>query len=162
MLNIKGAVGAVAIVAGFSTLALSGGERIDFPAHYKTSFTQYWAGERANGKQYAITYANDVALAAAKAGGTVADGGQIVMEIYKLAEDGTAGDFAAVAVMQNKAGWGADYPEDMRNGDWDFGVFTPAGKLKKADASSCLGCHLGYEEASYMHLYDQLAAKAGE
>ena len=162
MFNIKGAVGAAAILVGFSTLALSDGERIDFPTHYKTSFTQYWAGERANGKQYAITYANDVALAAAKGGGIVADGGQVVMEIYKLTEDGTAGDFAAVAVMQNKVGWGADYAEDVRNGDWDFGVFTPAGKLKKADASSCLGCHLGYEETSYMHLYDQLTAKAGE
>jgi hypothetical protein len=99
MFNIKCALGALTIVAGFSTVALSGGERIDFPTNYKTSFTQYWAGERNNGKQYAITYANDIALGAAKAGGIVADGGQIVMEIYKLAEDGTPEDFAAIAVM---------------------------------------------------------------
>ena len=162
------------VVAGFGMAAFAGGERITFPHDYKSTYTQFSAGERMNGEQYAIEFANDVALAGARSGGPLPNGAQLVMEVYKPKVDADGepvrdsdgarlpGDLAAVAVMEKQAGWGAAYPEDVRNGDWDFGLFTPAGDIKSADATPCLGCHLGQVDSGYLFNYDRLAARAGQ
>ena len=162
MSSAKRAFIAGAIVAGFSSTVFAGGERIDFPTEHRTTFTQYWEGARMNGEQYGIAFANDNVIAAMTAGDPLGDGAQIVMEIYKLITDDDGnpapGDFAAVAVMQNKDGWGEAYSEDIRNGDWDFGLFELDGEIKNADAAPCLACHkpLG-EGPSYTFTFAQLA-----
>ena len=166
MLRTKQVLIVGAIVTGVSSTVLAGGERIDFPTDYKSSFTQYWEGVRMNSEQYAIAYANDNVFDAMVAGNPLGYGAQIVMEIYALATDdaGNAvpGDFAAVAVMQNMAGWGEAYGEELRNGDWDFGLFTPAGEIRNADATPCLQCHKPLADVSYTFTFEQLAAKVAE
>ncbi len=161
-------------MGGFCAIALAGPERIDFPKDYKSTFTQYYAGERQNGEQYAVIFANNAALEGIRGGGALPDGSQIVMEVYKpkLGEGGeilrdyagrlTAGDLAAVAVMEKQTGWGQAYSEDLRNGDWDYGLFTPSGEIKKADATPCLECHVPYADESYMHTYSELVANASK
>ena len=163
-----------AALIGFGAAAIAGPERINFPADYKTTFTQYHFGERQNGEQYAKMYANDLALQAVRDGGEIPDGAQIVMEVYKpkMDEGGeimrdyagrlTAGDLAAVAVMEKRSGWGAAYPEDLRNGDWDYGLFDAAGGIKNPEATACLECHVPYADTAYMHTFSELASKAGE
>lgn len=166
MLDVKRVLLAGAMVVGFGSMVLAGGERIEFPTDYRTAYTMYWEGARANGEQYAIAYANDNVLAAMADGEPLGDGAQIVMEIYALGADDdgnpAAGDFAAIGVMQNKAGWGEAYDEELRNGDWDFGLFTPAGEIRNADATSCLQCHKPLEDISFVFTFDQLAAKVAE
>ncbi len=162
-------------VAGIGTAALAGPERITFPSDYRDSFVQYHAGERANGKQYAIIFANPTAAAAAaENSGMLPEGSQIVMEIYKPrmnanevvfrdANDALIpGDLAAIGVMEKQAGWGADYAEDVRNRDWDFGLFTPSGEIKKNDSTACLECHVGYGDSAHMHTYEALVENAAE
>ena len=172
MLNKVTVSVAAAALVGLTAAALAGPERISFPADYKTSFTQYNAGERLNGEQYAKMFANDQALQAARDGSDMPDGAQIVMEVYKPKMDADGepirdaddslmpGDLAAVAVMEVGAGWGAAYPEDLRNGDWDFGLFEPTGAIKNPEATACLECHVPYGDTAYMHTYDELASKA--
>ena len=154
--------------------ALAGPERINFPADYKTTFTQYHSGERLNGEQYAVIFANDVALQAARDGGGMPNGAQIVMEVYKPKLDANGepardandslmqGDLAAIAVMETGDGWGAAYPEDIRSGDWDFGLFTPTGEVKNPENTACLECHVPYGDSAYMHTYSELVSKAAE
>lgn len=163
-----------AALIGLAATALAGPERISFPADYKTTFTQYHSGERLNGEQYAMIFANDAALNAARDGGAMPTGAQIVMEIYKPKMDANGepardandslmpGDLAAIAVMETGEGWGAAYPEDIRSGDWDFGLFDTAGAIKKDDSTACLECHAPYGDSAFMHTYSQLATKAAE
>lgn len=174
MLNKITILVAGAAVVGFAAAALAGPERISFPANYKTSFTQYHAAERLNGEQYAMIYANDLALHAARDGGAMPNGAQIVMEVYKPKMDagGEAardaegslmpGDLAAIAVMEVGDGWGAAYPEDIRSGDWDFGLFDPSGAIKNPEATACLECHAPYGDSAHMHTFSELVSKAAE
>ena len=173
MKRISALVAGAALV-GLAATALAGPERINFPADYKSTFTQYHAGERLNGEQYAIAFANDLALQAARDGGAMPVGAQIVMEIYKPKMDANGepmrddndslmpGDLAAIGVMETGEGWGAAYPEDIRSGDWDFGLFDAAGGIKNDDSTACVECHAPYGDSAYMHTYEQLVAKAGE
>ena len=155
-------------LAGVAAMAVAGPERISFPQDHRASFTQYYSGERLNGEQYAMLFANDVALEGARAGGPLPAGAQIVVEIYtpKTDADGepirdademlVPGELAAIAVMEKQAGWGAAYPEELRAGDWDFGMFTPGGEIKSPDSTSCLECHVPYVDDDYMHTYAAL------
>jgi hypothetical protein len=163
-----------AALVGLAAAALAGPERISFPADYKTTFTQYHSGERLNGEQYAMIYANDIALQTARDGGAMPDGAQIVMEVYKPKMDAGGepvrdaegslmpGDLAAIAVMETQHGWGAAYPDDIRSGDWDFGMFDTAGAIKNPESTACLECHAPYGDSAYMHTYSQLVSKAAE
>lgn len=161
-------------LAGLAATALAGPERISFPADYKSTFTQYHAGERLNGEQYAIAFANELAMQGARDGGAMPVGAQIVMEIYKPKMDADGepirddndslmqGDLAAIGVMEVGDGWGAAYPEDIRAGDWDFGLFDSAGGIKNEDSTACVECHAPYGDSAYMHTYEQLVAKVSE
>lgn len=163
-----------AALVGLAATALAGPERINFPADYKASFTHYHSGERMNGEQYAKIYANDVAMQAARDGGAMPNGAQVVMEIFKPKLDTNGepardaddslmpGDLAAIAVMETGAGWGAAYPEDIRAGDWDFGLFDTAGGIKKDDSTACVECHAPYGDSAFMHSYEMLVSKATE
>ena len=62
-------------------------------------------------------------------------GSVLVMEVYKakldadrnpvVGSDGffEQGEMAAIAVMESRAGWGEEYPEQIRNGTWEYALF---------------------------------------
>lgn len=128
-------------------------ERIAFPTDYK-SFTNYLSLDRVqNHDQIIRLFANDMALDAASAGKELPNGSILVGEIYaaKKDKDGNVatssldrrirGKLAAVAVMQKGDGWGASFPDEFRNGDWDFAIFSPDGKRLDKDLNACRQCH---------------------
>jgi plastocyanin len=70
------------------------------------------------------------------------------------------GDIIAFTVMEKRAGWGSEYPPELRNGDWEYAVFNPAGVLNdKANYKSCFECHKPHEKQDYVI---SLAALRGE
>jgi plastocyanin len=70
------------------------------------------------------------------------------------------GDMIAAAVMEKRAGWGTEYPADLRNGDWEYAVFSPAGVLnEKANYKACFECHKPHEKQDFVI---SLAALRGE
>lgn len=128
-------------------------ERIAFPADYK-SFINYLSLDRVqNHDQIIRLFANDMALDAASAGKELPNGSILVGEIYAAKKDGDGnvvtssldrrirGKLAAVAVMQKGDGWGTSFPEEFRNGDWDFAIFSPDGKRLDKDLNACRQCH---------------------
>ena len=47
-----------------------------------------------------------------------------------------------VVVMEKRAGWGTEYPTELRNGEWEYGRFGPEGKLTTtANYTACFQCH---------------------
>ena len=146
-----------------AALAFAGGNpsQVRFPADYKEAFTLYSVQNRVNNTQTAHMYANDVAVASIRDGGVAAAGAVIVMEVYKAVLDddgrpmrGADGLFqeagmAAVAVMEKRGDWGADYPPAERAGDWGFAFYDPQGK-PKANNLDCVVCHRPLERIDYL------------
>jgi len=65
----------------------------------------------------------------------------------------------AYAVMQKGAGWGAEYADDMRNGEWEYQVFAPDKNVNdKANLKACFGCHKPKASSDYLFTLEQLKA----
>ena len=158
-----------------SSAALAGPERIEFPESYRDSFTPYATVNRADDrKQVVKLFANDVALASARDGAPLDSGAVLVMEIYKAKLDadqnpvvGSDGFFeqdemVGIAVMEARAGWGAEYPEQIRNGTWEYALFdAKQHTLVERDCQSCFECHKPLHEADYVFSLDTLTDAAG-
>lgn len=141
-----------------SAVVYAGAEKVAWPEGYGSSFVRYHTVDKPKAKGPArvrFFYVNLPALTAAKAGAPLPDGTVLVMEdhLAVLGADGepvrTAnGRFVAgteitnVFVQEKRAGWGAAYPEAIRNGDWEYARFLADGSPKQgAKFEGCFACH---------------------
>ncbi len=174
-----GAMIGAALVAG--AIGLSGSvsfagdttERVAFPKDYATAFSNYLSLDRTqNDDQVIRLFANEKALAAAKAGEPLPSGSVLAAEIYKAVKNDKGeviesslgrrvrGPMAAVAVMEKRDGWGKDLAEDVRNGDWDFAIFKPTGeRIAGKDINSCRSCHAPLTDTQHLFSLEHLSAK---
>jgi Cytochrome P460 len=169
------ALSATAAVMLISSAALAGPELIEFPEGYQDSFTHYATVNRADErKQVVKIFGNDVALTSAKDGAALDSGSVLVMEIYKAKLDaeenpvvGSDGFFeqdelAAIAVMESRTGWGDEYPEEIRNGTWEYALFdAKAHTLLDREYRDCFACHKPLQEFDYVFSFAQLRDAAG-
>ena len=147
-----------------ASAALADQERIAFPADYETNMQNYVSLDRTQNEDQVIRlFAPEAALDAAKSGAELADGTVLVAEIYKARKDKDGkivqsslgrrirDEMAAIAVMQKEEGWGEKFPEGLRNGDWDFAIFSPKGeRLVDKDLNSCRGCHAPLKDTQHL------------
>ncbi len=154
-----------------SSAAFADGERVTYPADYRTSMENYLSLDRTqNDDQIIRLFASKKALAAAKAGEQLPDGTVLVAEVYKAKKDKDGnviesalgrrirGKFAAVGVMQKGAGWGKTLPEEFRNGDWDFAIFSPKGeRLVKKDLNKCRACHAPLTKTQHLFSLEHMS-----
>jgi hypothetical protein len=95
----------------------------------------------------------------------------LIAEVYsaKLDADkkplvGSDGNFVpdqlvAYTAMARDAGWGKDFPDMLRNEDWNYAVFTPDGKLRPGiNQAECLACHKPLDKSGYVFTLEQIAA----
>lgn len=62
------------------------------------------------------------------------------------------------AVMEKRSGWGAEYPESKRNGEWEYRAFTAAGVPNpKANIDNCFRCHKPHAKQDYVISLAKLA-----
>jgi cytochrome c553 len=145
--------------------------RVAFPEGYKESFVKYHTINFPATKQVRYYYANKPAVQAAKAGRPLPDGSVLFAEVYtaKLDADknpvkGADGFFVAeklvaYTAMASGAGWGAEFPEMLRNGDWNYAVFTTEKQQRAGvNQAECLACHKPLDAASYVFTLKELAA----
>jgi plastocyanin len=68
------------------------------------------------------------------------------------------GDLVAYTVMEKRTGWGTEYPDDLRNGEWEYAVFTADGKPNdKANFKGCFQCHKPHEKQDFVISLAKLA-----
>ena len=81
----------------------------------------------------------------------------IAGQLTNLQPRGMRTDFLALAMARNP-GWGKDFPEMLRNEDWNYAVFT-TGKQQRAgvNQAECLACHKPLDKVSYTFTLKQLA-----
>ncbi|HSA80136.1 MAG TPA: cytochrome P460 family protein [Geminicoccaceae bacterium] len=166
---------AAAGMLGFGAAAFADAGLVAYPEGYRDSFTHYSTVNRADDrKQVVKIFANDVALASAKDGAPLDSGAVVVMEVYKarldaddnpvVGSDGffEPGEMAAITVMETRSGWGADYPDEWRNGEWEFAAFKADDHtLVERDYQPCFACHKPLHEADYLFSFEALAKASG-
>jgi hypothetical protein len=167
----------VATLVGIAGLAVAvsaraGGDKVAFPANHAAGVL-YTTVDRADNKQYRELYASQAAIDAAKKGEPLPNGTVLTMVQYaaKLDAQGNPekdanGRFIKTNVvvgytaMEKRTGWGTEYPDNVRNGEWEYQAFR-ADKTPNpgANLTACFNCHKPLDKQDFVFSYDRLKAK---
>ena len=165
------ALAAITLAAALSAVtAKAGGDKVAFPDNYAKGVL-YTTVDRADNKQYRELYVSPPdAIAAAKKGEPLPHGTVLTLVQYaaKLDANGNPekdanGRFIkdkllAYTVMEKGAGWGAEYPDTIRNGEWEYQAFRGDKSVNTgAKLEGCFTCHkpLG-TKVDYVFSYDKM------
>jgi hypothetical protein len=165
----------VAAVAGLAAAAAvrAAGDKIEFPAAYAKGVI-YMTLDRPENKQVREYFTSSAAVDAAKKGAPLPNGTIITVVQYAAQLDPQGnptkdanGRFTKTdrilgyTVMEKQAGWGAEYPETKRNGEWEYQAFR-ADKTPNptANLDACFNCHKPRATNDYVYSYDSLKVAA--
>ncbi|MEZ4363298.1 MAG: cytochrome P460 family protein [Kofleriaceae bacterium] len=145
--------------------------KMTFPKAFPRGFIIYHTEFSAEEGAVSRSYANAAAVAAIRAGKPLPNGSVIIVGNYAAKLDAqkqpiregdgyAVGEAQSFAGMEARAGWGKDIPELLRNGTWNYGLFTgekaPRAELNQA---MCLACHKPKASDSYVFSLAKLQEK---
>jgi cytochrome c553 len=146
---------------------------VTFPEGYRSTFRMYQTVNRPDLNQVRYLYANPVAVQAAREGRPLPAGSVLLLEQWAAKLDGDKkpvtgadGFFApdrlvGYALMGSGNGWGAGFPEMLRNGDWNYALLNPDLKPRPGvNQADCLACHKPLDKVSYLFSLEPLVAAA--
>jgi hypothetical protein len=151
------------------TSVRAGGDLVKFPDNYATGVL-YTTVDRADNKQYRELFTTREAIAAAKKGEPLPSGTVLTMVQYaaKLDAQGNPekdangrfikGNVVGYTVMEKQTGWGKEYPDNIRNGEWEYQAFK-ADKTPNtaANLTNCFTCHKPLDaRQDFVFSYDKL------
>ena len=167
---LVGLVAAGWVVAGWGVAVSAQGnrDRVSFPKNYAEGVL-YWVQDRPRGNQVREYYASQDAIDAAQKDAPLPNGTVITVVQYNAQLDANGnpstdangrfmkGDIRGYTAMEKRAGWGAAYPEDIRNGDWEYGAYS-AKMMANAEANlaACFKCHKGQENMDFVFSYENM------
>jgi Cytochrome P460 len=163
-------IAAIAAVS-LSVAVRAGGDKVAFPADYAKGVL-YATVDRPDNKQFRELYAPKAAIDAVKAGKPLPSGTVLTMLNFKakLGADGNpekdgngrfikTDELLAYVVMEKRPGWGTEYPDDVRNGEWEYQAFTPAKAVNdKANLKACFTCHKPLDKQDFVFSLDKMKA----
>ncbi|SNT57632.1 Cytochrome P460 [Bacillus sp. OK838] len=123
-------------------------ELVKFPENYDEGelFTTV-----TRGSTYEEVYTSREAIEAVQDGQPMPSGTVITLKIFKDEE------LYRYFVMEKRDGWGAQYPTDMRNGEWEYNAFTAdGGGAYQEDIGRCFSCHANQERDEFVNKYDDM------
>lgn len=149
-------------VWGAGLPAQAGGDKVAFPTGFENG-TLYSVLDRHDNKQFRELYASPGVVDAVRKGMGVPDGAVLTLVQYKAKADEKGiptrdangrfvkGDLIAYTVMEKRKGWGGEYAEALRNGEWEYQAFTPDRKVNdKANLAGCFQCHKPHEKQDFV------------
>jgi hypothetical protein len=159
-------------VVVFASHVRAGGDKVVFPDGFDKG-VMFTTVDRPDNKQYREFYTSPAAIEAAKKGEALPSGTVITMLQYKAKLDAQGnpekdangrfikGDVNGYAVMEKRTGWGTEYPDDIRNGEWEYQAFTPAKQVNtSAKLTACFQCHKPLPSGQdFVFLYGKMAGK---
>jgi hypothetical protein len=165
------ALAAATLVAVAPTVA--GGDKISFPANYAEG-AMYMTFDAAANKTFRELYVGADALDAAKKGQPLPNGTIITMVQYAAKLDGQGnpekdanGRFiktntiVGYGVMEKRVGWGTEYADNVRNGEWEYQAFKADGTPNTgANLSACFNCHKPQDKQDYVFSYEKMKTAA--
>jgi cytochrome c553 len=130
--------------------------RVVFPAGFPEGFTAYETTATAADGSFVKRYANELALRSLRDGQALAHGATIV-----VANHSSARDVSSYAAMESRAGWGAERPALLRNGDWDYALFgADRARRDTLNQAPCLACHKPLAADSFVFTMKALRERA--
>jgi plastocyanin len=151
----------IAVVLSTSA-AGADGSKVQFPEGFEKG-VRYQTLDRHDVKQYRELYTSKEVVAAVKKGQPIPSGTVLTLVQYKAKVDDKGvplkdgkghfvkGDLIGYTVMEKRSGWGAEYPDDVRNGEWEYQAFTPDKQVNaKADLKTCFRCHKPHEKQDFV------------
>jgi cytochrome c553 len=162
----------VAVLA-VSAQVRAGGDKVAFPAEYAKGVV-YMTLDRPENKQVREYFTSQAAVDAAKKGEPLPQGTVITVAQYAAQLDAqgnpakdASGRFIKTSnivgytVMEKRAGWGAEYPDAQRNGEWEYQAFR-ADKTANpgANLTACFNCHKPQATQDYVFSYPSLKTAA--
>ena len=156
------------IGAGLTLVAQAGGDNVKFPESYAKGVL-YTTVDRADNKQYRELFSTPEAVEAVKAGKPVPSGTVLTMIQYKAVLNAAGepekdangrfikGELIGYGVMEKRTGWGTEYPDDTRNGEWEYQAFK-ADKTPndKANLKACFTCHRPLDKQDFVFSFDKM------
>ncbi len=150
----------------------AGPDKIAFPTKYKDDVL-YATVDRYDNKQYRELYGTADAVKAVREGKPIPSGTVLTLVQFKAQVDAAGnplkdangrfmkGDLVGVTVMEKRTGWGTEYPDDIRNGEWEYSAFTADLKFNdKANYKACFQCHKPHTKQDYVISLARLAGQA--
>nr|WP_244644334.1 cytochrome P460 family protein [Azorhizobium oxalatiphilum] len=121
--------------------------RVTFPDI--ESLTHYTTVRRGNVTEHILT--TPAAIEAVKNGKPIPTDTTFVLADYR------DGKIYRYFVMEKGAGWGADYDERRRTGDWQFQWFWPDRTInEKENTARCQSCHGSRADSEFLFTFIQL------
>jgi hypothetical protein len=161
---------AAALVAGVALTAVvrAGGDLVVFPENYAKGVL-YTTVDRADNKQYRELYSTPEAIEAVKAGKPIPSGTVLTLVQYKAKLDAAGqpekdangrfikGDLVGYTVMEKRTGWGGEYTDDVRNGEWEYQAFKADKTVNdKAVLKNCFTCHKPLDKQDFVFSFDKM------
>jgi len=151
----------------------AGGDKIAFPESY-ASGVMYMTFDGAANKTFRELYTSPAAFAAAKQGEPLPSGTVITMVQYAAKLDASGnpekdanGRFiktdtiVGYAVMEKRVGWGTEYPDNVRNGEWEYQAFKADKTVNTgAKLGACFECHKPHDKQDFVFSYEKLKTAA--
>lgn len=142
------AIALLGLTAALTVSALAGGDLVVFPARYKDG-VHYATVTR--GSIIEELFVSRAAIDAVKAGQPIPSGTVIAMEDYR---DGKLFRFV---VMEKRTGWGAGYPPEKRNGEWEYQAFNADRSVNRGEnLDRCFACHKGQAAQDFVFTSDRM------
>lgn len=165
------------LIAGCAAQAESRQPGVTFPPNYPEDFVQYARVDRTDGKIRDL-FINRAAFEVFQAGYPLPDNTIFVIDGYYASrdEDGSLrldeqgryikdAPFENFHVAHKRSDWtDADFLNNNRIGQWNFGSFKPDGAPFDEDLNACFNCHQVPTHTDFTYTYRQLArfASSGE
>jgi hypothetical protein len=128
--------------------AYAGGDQVKFPESY------------ANGVHYATVNRGNIleelftsreAINAVKNGQAIPSGTVIILVDYR------DGKLFRYVVMEKRTGWGADYPPEKRNGEWEYQAFNADKSVNVNETlDRCFSCHKSQAANDFVFTLNQM------
>jgi hypothetical protein len=151
----------------------AGGDLVKFPENFDKG-VMFTTVDRPDNKQFREVYTSQAAIDAAKKGQPLPDGTVITLLQYRAKLDAQGNpekdangrfiktnELLAYTVMEKRKGWGAEYPDNIRNGEWEYQAFTADKQVNtKAKLTACFECHKPLPPGQdFVFLYNKMAGK---
>jgi len=141
---------AFVLVAGLVLQVRADGELVKFPEAFADGVL-YATVTRGTLKEE--IFASRAAIEAVKAGQPIPSGTAITLVDYR------DGKLFRYVVMEKRAGWGASYPPEKRNGEWEFQAFNPDKTVNRNETlDRCFSCHKPKAAQDFVWTLDRMKA----
>lgn len=153
------------LMIGLVSRSHAGPEQIALPSDYANEFVRYKTLDKRDQEPDVVRfiYLDPQSAAVVQPGAPLPEGTRIVMADHFAASGGDGRTLLdrdgrmiptdkvkQILVSEKRAGFGAEYDETLRNGDWEFAAFLGDGSRKPGvNFERCRECHLHAQQTDF-------------